>query len=225
MLEQAARFAIIASIPGFNDLYTEAFNHYCRPKWEQAFPVCEAELEGYGLEHVVLSGPTYSAKRREVVEKLSAKPRGTWAVFTLQFGGGHSQVVGLIADGIGGTYTVDRNATRERLVSEMVEMEIYTARNDYRRSIQIDMARESVRHRGYRPGMVLKDVEVAGTKFSSAHIVSITEEGKVKMVCTRRGSSKRWSAEIFAHGLPAPASKQVERPTMPEPMMATASLF
>lgn len=224
MLEQATQFAIVAKGLESGPSYQDAFADRCKPEWMGAFPVTGEELPGYGHGVVVGTGAPYRAICEEIKLKLADMPRGTWATFTMEFANGHTRTYGIIGDGNGSTHERDGRVSADMLIEDMVQMELYLARRNYDRSLQVSQAQACVIDRGYRPGMVLKEIEVDGMKFSTAHIISITEEGKVSMACTRRGSARRWNAQILAHGLsetahiaPIAATKSCSG--------ATASLF
>jgi hypothetical protein len=142
--------------------------------------------------------------RRHVEAVLKEHPLGTWAVATYTRDDGHVEKASFMSNGAGGVFSgfTSRANDFQALATRMVEMEIYDARREYERLKLHADANEHLESTGWRVGTKLKNVRVAGAgSFSTALITAVTANGHVDLLCTRRGSKKRWQVSVLAQGI------------------------
>lgn len=214
------RLAIVGKALETGIFYSRDLNAAVMPEWATKFPAIDVEL---GAESFTLHTVTFNeflAARRNVEAKLKKLDRGTWTVVTYVREDGHTRRDGFMADGAGSVHCGQHHRAHDfaSLLKGMVELEIYDTRQVYDRNKAHDKARTHVCNMGWRVGMSLRDVRVPGHgKFSTAVIQKIADTGALKLLCTRRGSAKRFEVTLMANSLELEAPPAPSMPATPCP--------
>ncbi|KZC39845.1 hypothetical protein RHOFW510R12_00965 [Rhodanobacter sp. FW510-R12] len=182
--------------------YQEDFKQACRAGWDAAVPVTEARLADVMQD----ADTPFDARReneRAARETLLAGPRGAWVVVRTAFGHGREGYLALIHDGFGTVHARSDGwaafPTFDAVVDRMIGSEVY----DLRRMIEAERERAAcvaaVAFLQLRVGTRLRQVALGGITYSTAVVAEIHEaSGRVTLVLTKRGSSKRYRGIVPA---------------------------
>ncbi|WP_440986187.1 hypothetical protein ACQHIH_21835 (plasmid) [Xanthomonas sontii] len=223
MLKQELQFSIIAKALDAGVFYQDHLVAQCEPAWLAAFPAVDARAGGFSGTLEVAEGTPHSTSRAELIDALKNAPRGTWASLSDGSAGAGARAFGYMSNGAGAFHSEYGGVmTYERLLRSMVSMEIFLARRAYAQHTEEQKARACITANGLRLNHTFRNVKVGGYAFSTAVIVGMRESGMLELICTRRGSARRYNAKVLAH--------RVERPDQPiaprsAAAIATGELF
>lgn len=215
-----SRLAIVGKALETGIFYTRDLNAAVMPEWATKFPAEDVELGAESFTVHTETFPDFLAARRSVEAELKQRPRGTWTVVTYVREDGHTRRDGFMADGAGNVHCGQHHRAHDfaSLLKGMVELEIYDTRQVHDRNKAQDKARAHANNMGWRVGMSLSDVRVPGHgKFSTAVIQKIGDTGALTLLCTRRGSAKRFEVTLMANSLELEAPPAPSMPATPCP--------
>ncbi|QRD62695.1 hypothetical protein H8Z72_22520 (plasmid) [Xanthomonas citri pv. citri] len=200
MLDQRLQFSIIGNALDAGITYDDDLFDTCSGAWLSAFPATDCRLPGPLATGDVVPGPSFTAALDALRAALANTRRGTWTSFNVTRPSGHLEVISAMSNGVGGQRTVHNHAsTFDDLLRSMISMELYEARRAFEAHREAEKALTCIATGGLRLSHTFRNVYLCGQAFSTAIIVGIDDSGKLDLVCTRRGSAKRWKARIHAH--------------------------
>jgi hypothetical protein len=161
-------------------------------------------------------GPPHERLALEAVDaEIKAAPRGTWMTLRRSYErDGQDHVfykvafsTGLGEDAVGSKHdTFTEPPTFEDVYARVLGYEIYEARSRVEAADKLKANVEAVESGRVAVGVVFRDLKVNGQSFSKAEVISVdAEKGEARLRMTKRGTRKRWEANVSAAALsPAP---------------------
>jgi hypothetical protein len=192
-------------------------------------------MGGFGCEPVLVDSIEYDCDAAEyfkrlategkaLAERIKASPRGHYAVIARKFADGRKSYSAIMSNGQGEIATGGSHdgysevPPSEKIRLRMVGYEIYECRNavEAKRKREADIA--ALEKHDLKVGMEFKDYRHPSEtkRYSKAVIEAVyPETGRLKLLLTRRGSPKRWNAEIGAKWFVEEVGLQVHEPEKP----------
>lgn len=215
--------------------YQDAMRDHCRDAWMAECPAVDVRLTGDDGSGYELLPTDFLPKRdriNEVRKAVGESPRGTWALlgnpWTHDDGRQMRRLEMYMSVGDGEAYSVQCNRFSDAAKSlpgykealeEMIDMDIYLARQAETERFARSMSQHFIKLRGLREGMVLREVELAGVKYSTATITSVSPNGYLKLFLTKRGSKRRWEWTGLAQAI---KGEQLQDPAPMRDLLAAA---
>lgn len=203
------QLAIVGAAMNAGVFYDDDMQAVCRQPWIDAHPAQDVCLTRSTERCWIDVADDFSARRamRETFDaQLKAGARGTWYAYRHARPADedrpeHVSWHAAMADGAGGVHVVQSARLRdgvsfERVMEDMVRMEIYEAKHVEKHRRENIRSAELVQQHGWKGGDKLGDITISGTKYSSAVIEDIdTADGActIRLTLAKRGSRKRWS--------------------------------
>lgn len=189
-------------------------------------------MGGFGCEAVLVETVEIDmgcqsdfSERRETMAALesmvAALPRGSYALVRHLLEWRNPGYSTLVSDGSGGLAVGGRHdhynapPAAEKVLERMVGYEIYECRNAVEAGRKRDADITVLEKHDFRVGMEFKDYRHPSEtkRYSKAVIEAVyPETGRLKLLLTRRGSPKRWNAEIGAKWFAEEVGAQVREP-------------
>jgi hypothetical protein len=180
--------------------YQDAFEAYVRERTDHLDPAHEHFLGDHPR-------PSGLSAQRAFEETLAAQPRGTWALTHLTLSDPPRTfwraLISSGPDGLQPSYdSYDAPPSYADVYGRMVGYEIYLARKAVEASRAVAADQRAIREHQIYAGATYRDLTFGHTTYSTAVVEAIhLDTGIVRLQLTRRGTRKRWNADVRATSL------------------------